>query len=434
MKGRIMISDTAGTEQRLPVYIGNEAISALFDYIKEHGLEKFRIVSDENTYQALGKSVDQALKSRGYDVTVTLLKGEEIVADEHYLIEVFLTLDRQERTFIAVGSGTLTDITRFVSHRTRSAFISMPTASSVDGFTSIGAPLVVGGLKQSILCQPPMALFADLPTLCAAPPLLTAAGFGDMVGKLLSIADWKLGNVLWDEPYDEAISQHSRRAALLCAEHAEEIGRRTPESVRMLMDGLIESGFCMLDFGNSSPASGAEHHISHYWEMKLLVENRRALFHGAKVGVASVISCGWYDAIRNLSRDQAAALLINARRPDPEAIEREIRAVYARVAEELIVEQAPFIRMSAQTFAGLKERIVERWDEVLEIAAHVPTAQQMTEWLRKANAPLTGEQLGLYAEEVRLAKEYSHYLRKRFTINKLRLIFGINGSLPDRAG
>ncbi len=44
------------------------------------------------------------------------------------------------------------------------------------------------------------------------------------------------------------------------------------------MEGLIEAGFCMLDFGNSNPASGAEHHMSHYWEMKLLREGDRPYF------------------------------------------------------------------------------------------------------------------------------------------------------------
>ena len=39
-----------------------------------------------------------------------------------------------------------------------------------------------------------------------APQRLIAAGFGDMIGKITSLADWKLGSILWDEPYDTAIA------------------------------------------------------------------------------------------------------------------------------------------------------------------------------------------------------------------------------------
>jgi hypothetical protein len=52
------------------------------------------------------------------------------------------------------------------------------------------------------------------------------------------------------------------------------------------LEGLFETGLCMLDFGQTRPASGSEHHISHFWEMKLLLERRPAILHGAKVEVA----------------------------------------------------------------------------------------------------------------------------------------------------
>jgi glycerol dehydrogenase-like iron-containing ADH family enzyme len=49
----------------------------------------------------------------------------------------------------------------------------------------------------------------------------------------------------------------------------------------------------------------------------------------------------------------------------------------------------------------------------------------MTDWLRKAGAPVSGGELGLNETEIRQAMQYSHYLRGRFTINKLRLMVGI---------
>ena len=163
--------------ERLPVTIGNHVVWELIRYCKQRALEDFLLVADENTYTALGEMLEGILKDQGYDVITIVLKGEEVIADEHHLVRVLLNTDGKERMFLAVGSGTITDITRFVSHRSGREFISLPTAPSVDGFTSIGAPLVVGGLKQTIICQPPSAVFADLPTLAEAPRRLIAAGF-----------------------------------------------------------------------------------------------------------------------------------------------------------------------------------------------------------------------------------------------------------------
>ncbi len=236
------------------------------------------MVVDSNTIPGAGQNCRDGVENTGFDLITVHLKGKEIIADERYLMQVFLQLDRKERVFLAVGSGTITDICRFVSHRSRNPFISMPTAPSVDGFTSIGAPLVVGGLKLTYLCQSPVALFADLPTLAHAPQPLIAAGVGDLLGKLLSAADFKIGHILWGELFDEQIYQRTRQAALGCIEHIDEICCGAEDGVKFLMEGLIEAGFCMLDFGNSNPASGAEHHMSHYWEMKLLREGDRPYF------------------------------------------------------------------------------------------------------------------------------------------------------------
>ncbi len=409
----------------IPVYIGRNAIQELVNYGRSNGLEHLTLVADQNTYAALGASVERALRDARFDITTIVLEGAEVVADAHYLVQVFVHTDQQKRTFLAVGSGTITDITRFVSHCTKSSFISLPTAPSVDGFTSISAPLVIGGLKQTIICQPPIAVFGDLATLCAAPHRLIASGFGDMIGKLLSIADWKLGHVLWDERYDEQILQRSRQAALNAANHAAAIGQADEASVALLLDGLIESGFCMSEFGNSNPASGAEHHLSHFWEMQLLWQNKPAILHGEKVGVASILAAQWYAAIRQMNRDQVAARLKTTCLPDREAQIQKIKTIFAPVADQIIHDQRAFLDLTEDMFESLKQRVVDRWDDVQAIAANVPPPQQFTDWLRQAGAPIAGKELGLSKRDVDLAKEYSHYLRNRFTINKLRLILGI---------
>ncbi len=412
-------------DKRLPVFIGNQAVGEFLRYCQGQNLKEFLLVADENTYQVLGEHVDKSLRAQGYDVVTVVLKGEEVLANEHYLIRVLLNYDRKERTFLAVGSGTITDITRFTSHRAGRGFISLPTAPSVDGFTSIGAPLVVGGLKQTVICQPPLAVFADLPTLAAAPRRMIAAGFGDLVGKYISIADWKLGRLLWGERYDEDIAGRMLGAARDIAAHVEDIASGSVESIRTLMDGLIESGFGMLEFGNTSPAGGAEHHIAHHWEMMMLSDHRHAALHGAKVGIASIIAASWYAEVREMTRDEAYRRLEKARLPEPKDEEQKIRAIFGPITDEILPTQKGFIEMSGAQFEALKTRILNHWGEVQEITASVPPAQDFSRWLGMLGGPTDPAEINLSEAEVRLAKDYSHYMRQRFTINKLRLLLGL---------
>ena len=407
------------------VLIKENILPDLISYLDQSGNPAIFIVADRNTFAAQGAVVEQTLRNAGYDVRTAILQGTEIAADADAVLEIMLNVDRRERCFLAVGAGTITDLTRFTSHRCRSRFLCMPTAPSVDGFTSHGAPLIVEGLKKTIYCHAPEAIFADLSTLCAAPRRMIASGFGDLLGKLVSRADWELGCVLWDEAFDEAISKRVTLAVQHCLERLEAIAAAGPTGVKTLMEGLVETGFCMRDFGNSIPASGAEHHLSHYWELTLLWNRRPAALHGLKVGLGAIIASGWYDQIRQMSVDDVRRLLEQAPQPDYEAIVKEIRQAYPFGAEDIIREQDAFIRMDKERFSELKERVLSRWDEVRRIAATVPESRKMKDWLAHVGAATSGEELNLTAEEVERGARYGHYIRNAFTVNKLRQLLKI---------
>ena len=153
-------------------------------------------------------------------------------------------------------------------------------------------------MKQTISARSPIAIFADLPTLCAAPRAMIAAGFGDKLGKFTALADWRLGHLVGDEPYDERIAQGTRNAVQGCVNRVEEIGIAWEDGVRGLMEGLIELRFCMMETGCSRPAAGTEHYLSHFRETKLLRENRPAILHGAKVGVACIMVAQCYERVK----------------------------------------------------------------------------------------------------------------------------------------
>ncbi|MBE7556100.1 MAG: sn-glycerol-1-phosphate dehydrogenase [Anaerolineales bacterium] len=407
------------------IYIGKNAADKLIGYCQNHDLDQLMLVADDNTYAAAGRQLSATLKAAGFDVRTSLLKGEEITATEQHFVQVLLDTGREERTFIAVGSGSITDITRFVSFHTRSNFIVFPTAASVDGYTSAGAPSVIAGFKKTVMCQSPLAVFGDTDVLSAAPQKMIASGFGDMLGKYIALADWRLGELFWHEARDEAISRRVRVAVDKCVERVSEIGQASPEGIQALMDGLIESGLCMLDANSSRPASGSEHQISHHLEMKLLWQHKPAVFHGTKVGAASVICAAYYDKLRQMSRSEAAKQLDKAQQPSREQYEREISEAYPGIEDKVLAEQESFMSLSAQGYRELKQKIVDRWDDIQEVAASVPSAQQMAGWLRQVGGETELEALGFTSGEIKEAVEYSHLLRNRFNVNKLWHLCGI---------
>ncbi|HML22384.1 MAG TPA: sn-glycerol-1-phosphate dehydrogenase [Aggregatilinea sp.] len=408
------------------IVIGQDAIERLVQFCATLPEPRLTMVADTNTYAALGERVESALKAAGLDVLPIVLRGEEVAADEKHLVEVLVKAPPVPQTFLAVGSGTITDIARYISYRTGNKFISVPTAASVDGFVSTGAPLVVGGIKDTYPSHGPYALFADLPTLVDAPRPLTAAGFGDILGKAISLADWRLGQLLWNEPYSPDIAGRTRRTLDECIRNAEDIRSGSAEALHALLDGLIESGMCILDFGNSRPASGAEHHCSHFWEMQLLRLGRPAILHGAKVGYAAILMSQLYAQIRALTQDEVARFAADAPAFSRAAQIEEIRTAYGDSADGIIQIQQPFLSLSEADVAQIKQRIVDEWPTIQEIAATVPPPEAVTLALETVGAPVSWRTLGLPESVVAGGPRYGHYLRNRFTILKLFGFLGLD--------
>jgi glycerol-1-phosphate dehydrogenase [NAD(P)+] len=321
------------------------AVARLAAYIGEKGWKTVGVVSDEVVRRMIGGRITQALGLSGASFTwCTVLPDEQgdVIADERSIVQVMVELPDPD-VFVVLGSGTLHDIVRFASSRMRKPFISVPTAPSVDGFTSAGAPIVVRGFKQTIQTGAPVAVFADPAVFADAPRPLAAAGFADMIGKHTSLFDWKFGHVTGGEPYCPAVAELTREALEMCEGAADSIARGQQEGLSMLMDALLLSGLSMLLFGASHPASGAEHHLSHDWEMELLRRRDRQLLHGAKVGVACAIMAdrykNWAPEVRSLGEPK----LVEALEQVPAG--ENIRALLRRVGgsatpQELGVDSA----------------------------------------------------------------------------------------------
>ncbi|MBE2222213.1 MAG: sn-glycerol-1-phosphate dehydrogenase, partial [Anaerolineae bacterium] len=314
-------------------YVGTNAIDALLDFVTRHNFNYPLIVSDDNTYEALGNEVETALKERKFTPHSLILQGNgnHVKADARNILNVLVALQPETAVIVAIGSGTITDIVRFVSHRTGLPFISMPTAASVDAYSSFTTSIMVEGVKHSLQAKQPDAIFVSIDTLRTAPPPMTAAGFGDMLAKYTALADWKLAHLLVDEPYDIELVKSVEIALDRCVSEVEEIGEHSRKGIEILIDGLNESGICMAKAKNSRPASGSEHSLSHYWEITHLKRDQPLALHGARTGVAAGVIAGLYEKIRCLSREEVAKRLENANYPNPSTEEIGLQRVLGEV-------------------------------------------------------------------------------------------------------
>jgi len=384
------------------------------------------LVSDENEYRALGARVENALIDAGLNVNNIILYGEEIGADEKYIVQTLLPSDDSEQLFIAVGSGTVTDIVRFVSFRAKSYFISMPTAPSVDGFASNGSAMTIQGYKQTIISRPPLAIFADLGTLCDAPRELIASGFGDMFGKYTALADWKIAHIINGDPFDQGIADRSRAARNKVAGQLDRLTKDWEDSIRTVMEALYEEGLCMLEFGNSRPASGSEHQFSHYWEMALLREGRPAVFHGAKVGLASIWIAKYYEMISKMSIDKAAEQIRKIEKYNPAQEVKRIKEGYGeKIAPFIIKNQEKHLNRTLRDYSHIQEKVIDSWDDIQGIAAEVPSSIELKKMLKKAGGATEPDDIGLSMADLRNAMEYAQYVRTAFTILNICQMLGL---------
>jgi glycerol-1-phosphate dehydrogenase [NAD(P)+] len=337
------------------------AIAQIPAYIKENGYRHIALVADSKTYEAAGRGVEELLTKAGILNRLVLAQPNvmgDVVADEQTIVQVMLEIDSEMSDLVLVtGAGTVHDIARLIAFKMNKPFLSVPTAPSVDGFNSKGAPIIIKGEKITIPASSPVAIFADLDILAKAPPRMIAAGFGDMLGKFTSLFDWVYGHRTAGERYCQAAYQITESALKNCVEHVQQIGKREREGIRILMNGLIESGLAMLIFGQSYSGSGSEHHMSHYWEMEYIRLGRKQLLHGAKVGAACA----------------------------------EISSLYRRIAGDSLME------LDEQT----KQKIEE-----------IPSPDQLRGWLRTAGGATTPEELGITPDLLTRSLNEAHHVRK----------------------
>ena len=386
-----------------PIYIGEGANERLYEFLRErfgadadHGIT----VCDENTERFC------------YNLPpiMRVVYEDGVVATDVDAIEISNAADDCESAFgyrpsylIACGSGSVHDLTRYAAHDMGIPFISYPTAPSMDGFVSAIAAMTINGRKVSYPSTPPVALFADPEVFCTAPTRLTASGVGDIVGKYISILDWKVADILGVDKMDSEI-------CALVEEALDTVMKMSPSDegyTEKVLRCLVLSGLSIQYYGSSRPASGSEHHLSHLWEMHCMNGHTDAL-HGEQVGVSTLLVLEKYKSL--LDR----GIVFSGKRD--KICPEYLKEVYGDITKGIIEENTPY------PLDGVDgELSAEKEAKIRALIEELPSVDFIRDYLRSVGAKTTLSELGLPDNSDFAAKslEFAPYVRRRLTLLKL---------------
>lgn len=359
------------------------------------------LVADENTYGAAGKQTEEGLKSK--NVIRQIFPGEPLLIPDEKSITAVTEKLRGVDLIVGIGSGVIQDLCKYVSHRESIPYMIVASAPSMDGYASSGAAMILNGMKVTVPSGLPEAIIADPKVLAKAPWPMIRAGYGDIIGKYSCLNDWKLAHLIKGEYFCRYIYDATYEEVLKVRSLAKGLKERSIESLAALMEALVTVGVMMSYAGSSRPASGSEHHLSHFFEITGIERGLPYFPHGIDVGYSSVIT----EEIREeiLSFDKAPEPLPAVK----ERWEAEIRRVYRSVADGIIGLQKNRDDSHIGTYA-------EKWEEVKVILREAPGSKELAGCLSEMDFD-RNEFVKMYGEErIRDAVRYGRDLKDRYSV------------------
>ena len=361
-------SCSCGKEHVCPIElieIGEGAIARLEDIAKD--FSHVLLVADENTYAVAGDKTEAAL--RGKQVSRVTFGKELLVPNEVAVKEIERHITSETELVVGIGSGVINDLCKYTSFRAGLRYVIVATAPSMDGYASVGCAMILDGLKVTINGRVPLAILADTSVLSTAPRDMILSGYGDVIGKYSCLSDWKLSALINGEYICPAVWQATMREVEKVRALAKNIAAKEPNAVGALMESLVAVGVLMAYVGNSRPASGSEHHFSHFFEITGIINQRDYLPHGIDVFYSSA------ETAKIRERLLSYETLPEVNPYDEDARIEETRRIYGKLAEETL---------ALQKKVGFYEKTNERlkiyrkkWNEIRSVLREAPSFNEM---------------------------------------------------------
>ena len=372
------------------------------------------LVADENTLRA-SDGILPALENAGYRAKLRLYKNLRVAEMEN--VDAIAAQLADFEAVLSVGSGSLNDVCRLAAKKADVPFAIFATAPSMDGFASCTAPITVNHFKRSYPARQPDVIIADTDILAAAPGELKAAGFGDVIGKFTALADWRLSHLFTGEYLCDRVVSLTRDAAQSVADMADSIQKNDPDAAQKLMEALVITGIAMTFAGCTRPASGAEHIVSHFWEIQKLARGEISDYHGKKVGIAT-------DIVNRIYHELAASEDVSpATKPlDWDGIEAAFGPNFIKQVRR---DNTPPLE-DALDLARLKAL----WPQARQIIfEELPDVETLRNWMCAANAPIDPASADVDDELARRGVRWAAYMRDRFTLLRIMPLLSMESAM-----
>jgi glycerol-1-phosphate dehydrogenase [NAD(P)+] len=405
------------------VLIGRGVLAGVPEaFVRVFGRRAAVVVGDQRTMAAAGRAVHEALSAAGVPVREPFVfPGEPELYAKYENVELLRDGVRNlDAVVVVVGAGTLNDLAKRACAELGEPYAVVGTAASMDGFTAFGASIAVDGYKQTLDAPAPALAVADIEVMAAAPAVMSASGYGDLLGKLTAGADWLVADAVGAEKVDPGVWELVQGPLRQALSRPECLPSGDPDAVDGLAEGLVMSGLAMQAYRGSRPSSGAEHLFSHLWEMEghgVDVTPRR-LSHGFKVAVGTVAITALYEA---LFADGLASLDVDAAVaawPSREELQRIVLAHHAQPGlREAALAQTMQKYVEAPMVGRRLEALAAAWPSLsARLGEHLLPASELQRMLRAAGAPAHPSDIGLDWQAFRATYVRSQLIRSRYTV------------------
>ncbi len=400
----------------IKMYTGTDAYTQLAkDCRQAVGSGSVLLVDDENTHRAAGGRVVTCLQENSVQHQVITLPGDTSVTDR--LADRITFESSRHELIIAVGAGTINDLGKYAAKKRNVPYWAVPTAPSMNGYTSSIAAVKIKGVKRTLPAPPPQFIYVHPAVIRQAPIKLRQAGLCDVLAKSVSDIDWQIESLLSDGNYCALPSAIVAESESSYMEHPEGIAYGSEKTIMGLFKGLLVSGVAMSLAGSSAPASGGEHLISHFLDMRASLTKRTPELHGLQVGAGVILAAACYCRLALLNakdlKSTAASAFSTAAGHMP--------SVWGPMAAEV---EKQFLKKRAHLLA-FDRLLPENWQTLKMLFGRVKKPQFFVDLIRRAGFEMTLEALNLLKDEFRLAALASRTIRERITVLDLAAHTGV---------
>ncbi len=404
------------------------------------------VVADINTWAVLGEKVYNCFVKAGIVTEKYIIDKQEFHADWKYvemmdhiiegdfkgakLIEEdteHIEKDPKDcmkpasndfYVLVSVGSGVINDLCKLASFHHGQSYLTLPTAASVDGFSSFGSSITYCNAKQTFNCPAPVAIVADIDVIAAAPKEMTAAGYADLAAKIPAGAEWIIADFVNAEPIipeawhllqdylDDFLARPSA------------VAEGDPDAIADLFEGLTLSGFAMQAARSSRPASCCDHLFSHILDITHHRYKGKLQSHGFQVAIGTLTMCAVFDELFKLDLTKIDVEKCVEAWPSLESEQARAKEIFKDFpAPDLGYTQITQKYEDKEKVRAELTKLVSKWPELkAKLQNQVYSFDKMQNYFKLAGAPYEPSQIGVTREQLKDMFPKVQLMRFRFNL------------------